>query len=596
MKELLARLELDPAQFDGQVAVVTGGARGIGEQVAWGLALLGAHVIILDMRELGEEVADRIRGNSRSAEFKRVDLADQNALEQVAQEILAAHQAVHVLVNNASKFKARRFLNAPTSQWDDLHYTTARASALLIKHFLPTMIDNGSGVICNTIAAEGLTHAAHFSAAMAGQRSMVLSLAGEFPPESNIHCFGFAPGVVDTPLVHESLGDLLTLQGITPEEYISGLRNPGYQGLMPVDHCGASYVYCLAHAREYHGQLIDAFLPLINFGIIDPEAFSDRGPGAPETKSGELRGVNAYVEGVSSSNLNLERRIVEKTKELEAANQQLATQKQYMENVSTKLSRYLPQQVYRSIFSGDIDAEIQTHRKHLTIFFSDIRDFTRKTERLEPEAMSSILNSYFSAMTEIAKDHGATVDKFVGDGMVAFFGDPDTLGSAVDAKQCLKMAVAMQRKMAMMQTDFARMGLQDGLEIRIGINSGYCTVGNFGSYDRMDYTVIGSPVNIAARLQENCPPNGIVVSYATQVLTGNTFKFRSLGPMKLKGIGEDTDAYSLVFDIHQDDSVQNDADSKLASIKARLSMIDVGELEEGEKEALLEEMAALLKS
>jgi class 3 adenylate cyclase/NAD(P)-dependent dehydrogenase (short-subunit alcohol dehydrogenase family) len=596
MEELLSKLELDPAHFDGQVAVVTGGARGIGEQVAWGLAYLGAHVIILDVRELGEEVANRIRGNSRSAEFKKVDLADQEALNEVALEVLAAHKRVHVLVNNASKFEARRFLNVPTSQWDDLHNTTSRASALLIKSFLPSMIKNGSGVICNTIAAEGLTHGAHFSAAMAGQRSMVLSLAGEYPPESNIHSFGFAPGVVDTLLVHESLDDLLPLQGITSEQYISGLRNPGYQGLMPVDHCGASYVYCLAHAREYHGQLSDAFHPLIKFGIIDPEAFDRRTPADCETEFGELRGVNAYVEGVSASNLNLERRIIERTKELEAANQQLAAQKQSMENISTKLSRYLPQQVYRSIFSGDFDAEIRTRRKHLTIFFSDIRDFTRKSERLEPEAMSSILNSYFSAMTEIAKDHGATLDKFVGDAMVAFFGDPESLGSAADAKQCIKMAIAMQQKMAMMQAEFAQMGLQDGLEIRIGINSGYCTVGNFGSYDRMDYTVMGSPVNIAARLQEKCSPNGIVVSHATQALSQIAFTFRSLGPIKLKGIGEDTDAYSVVFDILQADGVESDFDSKLASIKARLSMIEVGELDEDQKEALLQEMATMFKT
>ncbi|MGI9520421.1 MAG: SDR family NAD(P)-dependent oxidoreductase, partial [Hyphomicrobiaceae bacterium] len=114
MEELLSKLELNPSHFDGQVAVVTGGARGIGEQVAWGLAYLGAHVIILDMRELGEEVAIRIQGNSRSAEFKRVDLADQEALDEVAQEILEAHKRVDVLVNNASKFEARRFLNVPT--------------------------------------------------------------------------------------------------------------------------------------------------------------------------------------------------------------------------------------------------------------------------------------------------------------------------------------------------------------------------------------------------------------------------------------------------------------------------------------------------
>ncbi len=595
MEELLSRLELGPTHFDGQVAVVTGGARGIGEQVAWGLAHLGAHVIILDVRELGEEVASRIRGNSRSAEFKRVDLADHEALDQVAQDILAAHPRIHVLVNNASKFKARRFLDAPTSQWDDLHYTTARASALLIKRFLPTMIDNGSGVICNTIAAEGLTHAAHFSAAMAGQRSMVLSLAGEYPPESNVYIFGFAPGVVDTPLVHEALDDLLLLQGTTPEQYFAGLRNPGYQGLMPVDHCGASYVYCLAHAREFHGQLVDAFHPLIKFGIIDPKEFADRGPAAPETEVGELREVNAYVEGVSSSNLNLERRIVERTKDLEAANQQLAAQKQYMENVSTKLSRYLPQQVYRSIFSGDFDAEIQTRRKHLTIFFSDIRDFTRKTERLEPEAMSSILNSYFSAMTEIAKDHGATVDKFVGDAIVAFFGDPETLGNADDARQCLKMAITMQRKIAMMQAEFAQMGLQDGLEIRIGINSGYCTVGNFGSYDRMDYTILGTPVNIASRLQEISEPNQVTISHSTQALAADAFDFDALGAVTLKGIGEEIEAFSVRFEFEPAAGPDDEQSTTLASIKERLAEIDIDALDETEKDALLMDMEKLLR-
>ncbi len=179
---------------------------------------------------------------------------------------------------------------------------------------------------------------------------------------------------------------------------------------------------------------------------------------------------------------------------------------------------------------------------------------------------------------------------------MAFFGDPESLGSAADAKQCIKMAIAMQQKMAMMQAEFAQMGLQDGLEIRIGINSGYCTVGNFGSYDRMDYTVMGSPVNIAARLQEKCSPNGIVVSHATQALSQIAFTFRSLGPIKLKGIGEDTNAYSVIFDILQADSVENDFDSKLASIKARLSMIEVGELDEDQKESLLQEMATMFKT
>ena len=266
-----------------------------------------------------------------------------------------------------------------------------------------------------------------------------------------------------------------------------------------------------------------------------------------------------------------------------------------MENVSTKLSRYLPQQVYRSIFSGDFDAEIQTRRKHLTIFFSDIRDFTRKTERLEPEAMSSILNGYFSAMMEIAKNHGATVDKFVGDAMVAFFGDPETLGNAADADQCIAMAITMQRQMKKMKDEFDRLGLQDGLEIRIGINSGYCTVGNFGSYDRMDYTVIGSPVNVAARLQEKCRPNGILVSHSTQALSKGTYRFQSVGPLKLKGIGDERESYSVLFDYDAIDENEKNANGSLASMRARLSTVELEDLTEAQKDALLQEMAEILR-
>ena len=110
-------------------------------------------------------------------------------------------------------------------------------------------------------------------------------------------------------------------------------------------------------------------------------------------------------------------------KELESANDFLAS-------LSMKISRYLPPQVYKSIFSGQKDVTIHTERKKLTIFFSDIQDFTATTERLQPEEFTQLLNEYFTEMSAIALEYGGTLDKFIGDAMLIFFGDPETRGAA----------------------------------------------------------------------------------------------------------------------------------------------------------------------
>ena len=99
-----------------------------------------------------------------------------------------------------------------------------------------------------------------------------------------------------------------------------------------------------------------------------------------------------------------------------------------------KISRYLSPQIYKSIFSGQKDVTIHTERKKLTIFFSDIKDFTATTERLQPEQITELLNEYFTEMSSIALAHGGTVDKFVGDAMLVIFGDPETKGDAEDCQ------------------------------------------------------------------------------------------------------------------------------------------------------------------
>ena len=598
--ELLDRLDLKQDTFEDRVAVVTGAARGIGEQVARCLAHLGAHVIILDILEQGEEVAAEIRGNSRSATFAQIDLRDIDALDRFQSETLATHSRVDILVNNASKLFFRHFVDAPIDEWEDLHQITVRASTFLIQKFLPRMLETGFGVICNTIAVDVYSPAAYFAATMASQKSMVLSLAGELGNDSGVSVLGFAPGVVDTPLVRNLTPYYPHFLGMTLEEHIEkfaqnpGYDGPGFEGLIPAEHCGASYVYSLAHAKAYHGQIADTFHPLISHGIITRKDEEDETLRVSDNVDPTAWQIHDYVHGIANLNRNLETRIVERTKELEAANRTLAEQKQLMEDTSTKISRYLPRQVYDSIFAGEIDANISSRRKNLTIFFSDICDFARKTERLEPEALSEILNDYFSEMAEIARAYGATIDKFIGDAIMIFFGDPSSEGLEQDAEACVAMAIDMQRRMIQLRDRQARLGLSEPLEMRIGINSGYCTVGNFGSFERIDYTIVGTPVNVAARLQDAGEPGAIVISRNTHALIGEKFDVTSLGGLRLKGIVDEVEAYRVLFDA--EDEAQSDATSsgRLQALKEQLDKIDVDKLGEAERNELLENMSKLL--
>jgi class 3 adenylate cyclase len=213
--------------------------------------------------------------------------------------------------------------------------------------------------------------------------------------------------------------------------------------------------------------------------------------------------------------------------------------------LSDKLSRYLAPQVYRSIFDGSRDAQIRTQRKKLTVFFSDIKDFTASTARWQPEDVTHLLNSYFSEMSKIAAEYGGTLDKFVGDAMVIFFGDPDTRGVRQDALQCVRMAIAMQRRMGELQSLWSACGTDKTFQIRIGINTGYCDVGNFGSDLRMDYTIIGSEVNLAARLEQAASPGGVMMSRETWALVRGEIEADRSAPVAAKGFPEPIEAWAV---------------------------------------------------
>ena len=226
------------------------------------------------------------------------------------------------------------------------------------------------------------------------------------------------------------------------------------------------------------------------------------------------------------------------------AEAQLKTQQ--MEDVSGQLAKYLSPQIYESIFSGKQNVEVKSYRKKITVFFSDIVNFTAISDKLESEELTALLNFYLNEMSQIALKHGATIDKYIGDAIMIFFGDPESFGIEEDARRCVAMAVEMQQRMAELWGYWSKhFGLKKDLEIRVGINTGYCTVGNFGSEDRLDYTVVGAAVNLASRLESAATPSGILVSEETYFQVKDYFSFDAPQQLELKGLERGVIAYEV---------------------------------------------------
>jgi class 3 adenylate cyclase len=149
-------------------------------------------------------------------------------------------------------------------------------------------------------------------------------------------------------------------------------------------------------------------------------------------------------------------------------------------------------------------------------------------------------------MSQIAIRHGATIDKYVGDAIVIFFGDPESRGTKEDALACVRMAIEMREKMRELQAIWRDSGIAKPLQCRIGINTGFCTVGNFGSEDRMDYTIIGSGVNLASRLESATTPGEILISHETYSMVKDEILCERVGEVRVKGISHPVETYKVI--------------------------------------------------
>jgi adenylate cyclase len=233
-------------------------------------------------------------------------------------------------------------------------------------------------------------------------------------------------------------------------------------------------------------------------------------------------------------------------RQLNSAAEVIAQKNKELEALSTKLSKYLSPQIYHSIFTGAQNVEIASNRKKLTIFFSDLVNFTEITDKLESEDLTNLLNRYLTEMSNLALEFGATIDKYIGDAIMMFFGDPESRGVKEDAHACVRMAIAMLKRMGELQAEWQELGAEKPFHLRIGINTGYCTVGNFGSEDRMDYTIIGSAVNLSARLESHSEIDGILLGHETYSLVKDVVATEEQAPIKVKGFAEPISCHKVL--------------------------------------------------
>lgn len=196
------------------------------------------------------------------------------------------------------------------------------------------------------------------------------------------------------------------------------------------------------------------------------------------------------------------------------------------------LERFLSSNIVEKILANPDEIHLGGENQSVTILFSDIRGFTRMSEHMEPHAVVELLNEFFSEMTDIIFDSGGTLDKYLGDGIMAVYGAP--LPKPDDALRAIKTAIEMQRALAVLNRDWQSRG-QRPLQMGVGVNTGPVTAGNIGSARRMDYTVIGDAVNLAARLCATAAPGQILVSESTYLQLDGKIPAQRLEPIRVKG-------------------------------------------------------------
>lgn len=273
------------------------------------------------------------------------------------------------------------------------------------------------------------------------------------------------------------------------------------------------------------------------------------------------------------------RRVTSALEELESITE-TRTRELYDANISLaklgdRLSSFLPDQVRRLMEEGeDSAANLVARRRYITVIFGDLSGFTSIAEVLDPEAVTEIMNEYFEAVSELVAKHGGLLDKFIGDGFMAFWGAPESDGKQKDAVRCARFGIEMRDRFKKLAVEWSRRGIDHQILLRQAIHSGYCSVGNFGTQKRLQFTAMGNPVNVTARLEAEAEPGSVIMSLTTQSMVSPYFESRPKGKLLVKGIKHPVSTFELLPNEERNEEPSDDQVTSFLNRLEGTSVID----------------------
>jgi len=319
---ILSQSKIREDFFLDKTIFITGGASGIGEQTAIGLAYLGAQVIIIDTLQQGEKVVEKIQNSGGKAHFIHKDVSKRDELISALRESESSLGPIDIIINNATSSKVASILEMSLDEWDQAQKTSIEAAVVTTKQVLPQMLNRNQGTIVNIMGPDGLAYASAASAAKSALRSLTFSVAAEIPENSSVNYMGFAPGMVATQRAKEFYPEYCEKVGIDFEDYINSLSsNIGYKGLMPVAHCAAALIWSIVNAKQFHGLIANALTSLEQSGFkYSPGHNSTSSLFGKAVKNNFPKNVSRlkyYLEETRQLNQSIKNQIETRTRQLE---------------------------------------------------------------------------------------------------------------------------------------------------------------------------------------------------------------------------------------------------------------------------------------